>query len=78
MTGTTSFASDSFNPFSLLSDLQIGSSSITDADWSVPQIVTMDLVGGNNGQEQKQPYSNITSDADFVLVLVIPYTGLNS
>jgi hypothetical protein len=78
MTGTTSFTSDSFNPFSLLSDLQIGSSSITDADWSVPQIVTMDLVGGNNGQEQKQPYSNITSDADFVLVLVIPYTGLNS
>jgi hypothetical protein len=58
--------------------LQIGSSSITDADWSVPQIVTMDLVGGNNGQEQKQPYSNNTSDADFVLVLVIPYTGLNS
>ena len=48
----------------MLSDLQIGSSSITDADWSVPQIVTMDLVGGNNGQEQKQPYSNNTSEAD--------------
>jgi hypothetical protein len=46
------FHADSFNPFSLLSDLQIGSSSITD-DWSVPQIATMDLVGGNNGQEQK-------------------------
>ena len=84
MTGDTGFnqgsifPSDSFNPFSLLSDLQIGSISITDADWSVPQIVTMDLVGGNNGQEQKQPYSNNTSEADFVLVSVIPYTGLDS
>jgi hypothetical protein len=72
------FPSDSFNPFSLLSDLQIGSSSITNADWSVPQTVTMDLVGGNKNQEQKQPYSNYTSAADFVLVSVIPYTGLDS
>jgi len=72
------FPSDSFNPFSLLSDLQIGSSSITNAEWSVPQTVTMDLVGGNNNQEQKQPYSNNTSAADFVLVSVIPYTGLDS
>lgn len=72
------FPSDSFNPFSLLSDLQIGSSSITNAEWSVPQTVTMDLVEGNNNQEQKQPYSNNTSAADFVLVLVIPYTGLDS
>jgi len=72
------FPSDSFNPFSLLSNLQIGSSSITNADWSVPQTVTMDLVGGNNNQEQKQPYSNYTSAADFVLVSVIPYTGLDS
>ncbi|CAN5399843.1 hypothetical protein BH18THE2_BH18THE2_26720 [soil metagenome] len=84
MTGDTGFnrssifPSDSFNPFSLLSDLQIGSSSITNADWSVPQTVTMDLVGGNNNQEQKQSYSNNTSAADFVLVSVIPYTGLDS
>lgn len=72
------FPSDSFNPFSLLSDLQIGSSSITNADWSVPQTVTMDLVGGNKNQDQKQPYSNNTSAADFLLVSVIPYTGLDS
>jgi hypothetical protein len=68
------FPSDSFNPISLLSDLQIGSSSITNADWSVPQTATMDLVGGNNNQHQKQPYSNNTSAADFLLVSVIPYT----
>lgn len=71
------FPSDSFNPFSLLNNLQIGSTSITNADWSVPQTVTMNLVGGNSSQEQ-QPYSNNTSAADFLLVSVIPYTGLDS
>jgi hypothetical protein len=71
-------SSESFNPFSLLSDLQIGSSSITNADWSVPQTVAMDLVEGNNNQEQRQPYLNNTSVADFVLVSVIPYTGLET
>ena len=69
------FLSDSFNPFSLLSSMQIGSSSLTNADWSVPQTVTMDLVGGNI-QEQQQSYSNNTSAAaDFLFVSVIPYTG---
>ena len=69
------FPLDSFNPFSLLSSMQIGSSSLTNADWSVPQTVTMDLVGGNI-QEQQQSYSNNTSAAaDFLVVSVIPYTG---
>ena len=62
----------------MLSDLQIGSSSITDADWSVPQTVTMDLVGGNNNQEQRQPYSNNISAADFLFISVIPYTELGT
>ena len=80
MTGDMGFnqeasSSDSFNPFSLLSSMQIGSSSLTNADWSVPQTVTMDLVGGNI-QEQQQSYSNNTSAAaDFLVVSVIPYTG---
>jgi hypothetical protein len=71
------FPSDSFNPFSLLSSMQIGSSSLTNADWSVPQTVTMDLVGGNNNYEQQQQsYSaNNTSAADLLFVSVIPYTG---
>jgi hypothetical protein len=68
------FPSDSFNPFSLLSSVQIGSSSLTNADWSVPQTVTMDLVGGNT-QEQQLSYSNNTSAAHFLFVSVIPYTG---
>jgi hypothetical protein len=70
------FPSDSFNPFSLLSSIEIGSSSLTNADWSVPQTVTMNLVGGNVSQEQQQQsYSNKTTTADLLFVSVIPYTG---
>ena len=71
------FPSDSFNPFLLLSSMQIGSSSLTNADWSVPQTVTMNLVGGNYNQEQQQQSNsaNNTSAADLLFVSVIPYTG---
>ena len=70
------FPSDSFNPFSLLSGMQIGSSSLTNADWSVPQTVAMNLVGGSNNYEQQQQYySNNTSTTDLLFVSVIPYTG---
>jgi hypothetical protein len=70
------FPSDSFNPFSLLGSMQIGSSSLTNADWSVPQTVAMNLVGGSNNYEQQQQYySNNTPTADLLFVSVIPYTG---
>jgi hypothetical protein len=70
---------DSFNPFSVLSSLQIGSSTLIDVDWSEPQIVTMDLVGsGGTNQEQQQPNSDNVRTADFLLVSVIPYTGLGN
>jgi hypothetical protein len=76
----SNFPSDSFNPFSLLSSMQIGSSSLTNADWSVPQTVTMNLVGGNYNQEQQQQSNsaNNTSAADLLFVSVIPYTGSDS
>jgi hypothetical protein len=77
------FSSDSFSPFSLLSNLQIGSSILIDVDWSEPQMVTMDLVGGSGSrgtsqeqEEQAQLNSDNITTADFVLVSVIPYTGL--
>ena len=68
---------DSFNPFSLLSSLQIGSSTLIDGDWSEPQTVTMDLIGsGITNQEQLQQLSSGNATrADFVFVSVIPYTG---
>lgn len=77
------FSSDSFSPFSLLSNLQIGSSILIDVDWSEPQMVTMDLVGGSGSrgtsqeqEEQPQLNSDNMTTADFILVSVIPYTGL--
>jgi hypothetical protein len=73
------FLSNTFNPFSLLSSLQIGSSTLIDADWSEPQTVTMDLLGsGGTNQEQHQPSSDNVRRADFLLVSVIPYTGLGN
>jgi hypothetical protein len=68
---------NSFNPFSLLSSLQIGSSTLIDVDWSEPQTVTMDLVGSNSRTNQeRQLNSSSAIRADFVLVSVVPYTGL--
>jgi hypothetical protein len=78
MTGDMDFNPESTfpsNPFSLLNSMQIGSTSSVNADWSVPQTVTMDVVGGNNNQAQQQSYSNKTTTADLLFVSVIPYTG---
>jgi hypothetical protein len=68
------------NPFSLLSNLQIGSSTLIDVDWSEPQTVTMDLIGSDRtNQEQEQDLNSANATmADFVLVSVIPYTGIGN
>jgi hypothetical protein len=75
---SSAFPPSSFNPFSLLSSLQIGSGALIDVDWSQPQTVTMDLVGSGVvvDQEQQQLDSDDVATGDFVLVSVIPYTGL--
>jgi hypothetical protein len=77
---SNAFPSDGFNSFSLLSSLQIGSSTLIDVDWSEPQTVTMDLVGsaGTNQEQQQLNSDNELAAADFVLVSVIPYTGLGN
>ena len=73
------FSSDTLNPFSLLSSLQIGSSTLIDVDWSVPQTVAMDLVGNDSRTNQEQQLnSSSATRADFVLVSVIPYTGVGN
>ena len=78
--GLNSFSSDSFNPFSLLSSLQIGSGTLIDVDWSEPQTVTMDLIGsGITNQEKEQQLNSANATmADFVLVSVIPYTDIGN
>ena len=78
------FPSNRINPFSLLSNLQIGSSTLIDPDWSVPHTVTMDLIGSGvtNQEQQQQQQQPLTSDnegmANLLLVSVIPYTGLGN
>jgi len=51
-----------------LKNIQIGSSSILNADWKLPQSTTMGLIGASNG-------SSSNSTADFVIVTVVPFTG---
>jgi hypothetical protein len=61
------------NPFKaldFLKNIQIGSSSIINADWRLSQTTTMGLIGANG--------TTTPSSADFVIITVIPYTGKNS
>jgi hypothetical protein len=61
------------NPFKaldFLKNIQIGSSSIINADWRLSQTTTMGLIGANG--------TSTPSSADFVIITVIPYTGKNS
>jgi hypothetical protein len=55
-----------FNSLSFLKNMQIGSSSLVNADWKVPHIMRMGLFGNK---------TIITPVADLVLVEVVPYTG---
>jgi PPE-repeat protein len=62
-----------FNPFELLSNLQIGSTSLINPDWSITQSLTMSLVGG--GLTNNSPTQMEEDTLDLVFVSVIPYTG---
>jgi hypothetical protein len=68
-----------FNPFELLSDLQIGSTSLVRPDLSTTQSLTMSLVGGGGGSggvTSSSPTQMEEEDTlDLVFVSVIPYTG---
>lgn len=64
------------NPLAFLRNIQIGSSNIVNANWNLPQSVTMGLVGmvsSNNSNNKLSSSSPQT--ADFIVVSVIPFTG---
>jgi hypothetical protein len=62
------------NPLAFLKNIQIGSSDIVNANWMLPQTVTMGLVRmGSSGNRLSSPLSPQT--ADFIIVSVIPFTG---
>ncbi len=55
-----------FNPLSFLKNMQIGSTSLVNADWKIPHVVRMGSFGNR---------APITPIVDLVLIQVIPYTG---
>ena len=57
------------------SDKPVGSTNLISPDWSSPQSVNMNLVGGG-GVKTNNPLSQMEKDSlDLVFVSVIPYTG---
>jgi hypothetical protein len=52
----------------LLKDVQIGTASIVNANWTTPQTISMGLFGLGNRMAETAP-------SDFVLVTVIPFQG---
>ena len=67
----TTTQNNPFKALGFLGNIQIGSSSIVNADWRLPQTSTMGLIGGSST-------STTSSSADFVIITVIPYTGKTS
>ena len=56
------------NPLAIFNKIQIGSSSLTNRNWVSPNTVTMSMIKNLNYQ----------SNFDFILVMAIPYTGIQS
>jgi hypothetical protein len=63
--------SNVFQILSLLKNIQIGAASIVNANWTLPQTVSMGFLGLGNRIAASAP-------SDFVLVLVVPFQGESS
>lgn len=56
------------NPLVIFEKIQIGSSSLTNPNWVSPNTLTMSMIKNLNYQ----------SNFDFILVMAIPYTGIQT
>jgi hypothetical protein len=63
--------SNAFQILSLLKNIQIGTASIVNANWTLPQTVSMGFLGLGNRIAASAP-------SDFVLVVVVPFQGESS
>jgi hypothetical protein len=63
--------SNAFQILSLLKNIQIGAGSIVNANWTLPQTISMGFLGLGN-----RIAASATSD--FVLVVVVPFQGESS
>ena len=60
--------SDALQLLSLLKNVQIGTGNIVGANWTLPQTVSMGLLGLGN---REAPFAS----SDFVIVTVVPFIG---
>ena len=66
-----------FNPLSFLENLQMGSTSLVNPNWKVPQTITMGLIG-NTSSSGSSSSAALPSAVEFIIAIVIPYTGQSS
>ena len=65
---TSDVRSNQSNPLAIFEKIQIGSSSLTKSDWASPHILSMGMIKNTNHP----------SNLDFIFVMAIPYTGVES
>jgi hypothetical protein len=63
--------SNAFQILSLLKNIQIGAGSIVNANWTLPQTISMGFLGLGNRIAASAP-------SDFVLVVVVPFQGISN
>jgi len=63
--------SNAFQILSLLKNIQIGTASIVNGNWTLPQTVSMGFLGLGNRIAASAP-------SDFVLVVVVPFQGISN
>jgi hypothetical protein len=60
---------------SLLRNIQIGIASVVNANWTLPQTVSMGLFGGLRDMGTASSTSTTTAPTDLVVVIVVPFQG---
>ena len=70
----TAMESNAVQILSLLRNIQIGATNVVNANWTLPQTVSMGLLGGIRSTGSAE----FTAPNDLVLVTVIPFLGQSS
>jgi hypothetical protein len=60
---------------SLLRNIQIGVASVVNANWTLPQTVSMGLFGGLRDMSSAASTSTTSAPTDLVMVIVVPFQG---
>jgi hypothetical protein len=58
-----------------LRNIQIGIASVVNANWTLPQTVSMGLFGGLRDMGAASSTSTTTAPTDLVMVIVVPFQG---